>query len=106
MVSLIAKKIANKRQHKGIEIEFWILIKFIPALCDVFDKADITRDGTISIAEYMALCEEFGVRLNENDIEAVKNITDEEGEVDFEQKICMKENVFIFRSIRMISFSI
>ena len=53
----------------------------------MFDKADITRDGTISIAEYMALCEEFGVRLNENDIEAVKNITDEEGEVHFKQNI-------------------
>ena len=76
-------------------------------MCDVFDKADVTRDGTISIAEYMALCEEFGVRLNENDIEAVKNITDEEGEVDLERKICMKKkNILIFRSIRMISFSI
>ena len=47
----------------------------------MFNKADITRDGTISIAEYMALCEEFGVRLNDNDIEAVKNIADEDGEV-------------------------
>ena len=47
----------------------------------MFNKADITRDGTISIAEYMALCEEFGVCLNDNDIEAVKNIADEDGEV-------------------------
>ena len=30
------------------------------ALCEVFDRADITRDGTISIAEYMALCEARG----------------------------------------------
>ena len=50
-------------------------------MCEVFDKADITRDGTISIAEYMALCEEYGVRLTENDIEAVKNIADDDGEV-------------------------
>ena len=47
----------------------------------MFDKADITRDGTISIAEYMALCEEYGVRLTENDIDAVKNIADDDGEV-------------------------
>ena len=51
------------------------------ALCEVFDKADITKDGTISIAEYMALCEEYGVELSEADIEAVKEITDEDGEV-------------------------
>ena len=47
----------------------------------MFDKADITRDGTISIAEYMALCEEYGVRLTGNDIDAVKNIADDDGEV-------------------------
>ena len=39
----------------------------------------------------MALCEEFGVRLNENDIEAVKNIADEEGEVYFEQNTWIKK---------------
>ena len=49
----------------------------------MFDKADITRDGTISIAEYMALCEEYGVELSEEDILAVKDIADEDGEVLF-----------------------
>ena len=47
----------------------------------MFDKADITRDGTISIAEYMALCDEYGVYLNDEDIDAVKNIADDDGEV-------------------------
>ena len=47
----------------------------------MFDKADITRDGTISIAEYMALCDEYGVYLNDDDIDAVKNIADDDGEV-------------------------
>ena len=56
--------------------DIWFL-----ALCEVFDKADITRDGTISIAEYMALCEEYGVELSEEDILAVKDIADEDGEV-------------------------
>ena len=50
-------------------------------MCEVFDKADITRDGTISIAEYMALCDEYGVYLNDDDIDAVKNIAEEDGEV-------------------------
>ena len=49
----------------------------------MFDKADITRDGTISIAEYMALCNEYGVQLDEEDIKAVKDIADNDGEVNY-----------------------
>ena len=85
MVSVIAKKIAIKRQHKGNKKKILSLKnkfkEIFSALCEVFDKADITRDGTISIAEYMALCEEYGVRLTKNDIDAVKNIADDDGEV-------------------------
>ena len=54
---------------------------FCPALCEVFDRADITRDGTISIAEYMALCEEYGVYLDDDDIEAIQDLADKDGEV-------------------------
>merc|ERR1712032_1514683 len=67
MVSIIAKKIAIKRQYN--------------ALCAVFDQADITRDGTISIAEYMALCEEYGVALDDNDIQEIKDLADHDGEI-------------------------
>ena len=51
------------------------------ALCEVFDRADITRDGTISIAEYMALCEEYGVLLDEGDIGEISKIADNDGEI-------------------------
>ena len=51
------------------------------ALCEVFDRADITRDGTISIAEYMALCEEYGVILDEGDVKAINDIADDNGEI-------------------------
>ena len=44
------------------------MTRLFAALCAVFDQADITRDGTISIAEYMALCEEYGVGLDEEDV--------------------------------------
>merc|ERR1712062_754227 len=67
MVSIIAKKIAIKRQYN--------------ALCEVFDRADITRGGTISIAEYMALCEEYGVLLDEADIKEIGDIADNDGEI-------------------------
>lgn len=87
MVSIIAKKIAIKRQYNGNSAHqkrFHILLFQLcccPALCEVFDRADITRDGTISIAEYMALCEEYGVYLDDDDIEAIQDLADKDGEV-------------------------
>ena len=82
MVSIIAKKIAIKRQYNGWDQMFDINGYFISvALCEVFDRADITRDGTISIAEYMALCEEYGVLLDDGDIEAIGDIADNNGEI-------------------------
>ena len=47
----------------------------------MFDKADVTRDGTISIAEYMTLCQEYGIVLTEEDIKTVEELADNEGEV-------------------------
>ena len=47
----------------------------------MFDRADITRDGTISIAEYMALCEEYGVLLDDDDVQAIQDLADSDGEV-------------------------
>ena len=47
----------------------------------MFDRADITRDGTISIAEYTALCEEYGVLLDDDDIESIQELADSDGEV-------------------------
>ena len=51
------------------------------ALADVFDKFDLSRDGTISIEEYKTLCEEYGVQLTAKDIKAIREIADADGEV-------------------------
>lgn len=67
MVSVIAKNLKDRRQHK--------------ALCDLFDKADVTKDGTISIQEYLAICEEYGVVVTPENIKDVEAIADENGEV-------------------------
>ena len=66
-----------------VKIKSLILMDYFisVALCEVFDRADITRDGTISIAEYMALCEEYGVLLDDGDIEAIGDIADNNGEI-------------------------
>ena len=60
-----------------------LFIPFFPssALCELFDKADVTKDGTISFAEYQAMCDEYGVKLQPEDRVAIKAIADEDGEV-------------------------
>jgi len=67
MVSVLARNIANRRQHQ--------------TLCELFDKADVTKDGTISFAEYQAMCDEYGVKLQPEDRVAIKAIADEDGEI-------------------------
>lgn len=85
MVSIIAKKIAIKRQYNGTNLNalctIYLMTRLFAALCAVFDQADITRDGTISIAEYMALCEEYGVALDDEDIQEIKDLADQDGEI-------------------------
>ena len=53
----------------------------ITAFENVFEKFDLSGDGTISIEEYKTLCEEYGVQLTQTDISAVKKIADSDGEV-------------------------
>ena len=56
-------------------------LSFIAAFDNVFEKFDLSGDGTISIEEYKTLCEEYGVNLTQEDIAAVRRITDDGGEV-------------------------
>ena len=57
-----------------------MFILFI-ALCELFDKADTGGDGTISIEEYTAMCDEYGIELTEEHLEGVRAIANESGEV-------------------------
>lgn len=51
------------------------------ALCELFDKTDTGGDGTISLKEYMAMCDEYGIELTDEHINDVKSISNENGEV-------------------------
>ena len=57
------------------------------ALCELFDKADTGGDGTISIPEYIVMCEEYGIEITEDHIESVRAIANENGEVGAVTKI-------------------
>ena len=53
----------------------------ITALCELFDKADTGGDGTISLEEYMVMCDEYGIELNEEHLRDVRSIANDDGEV-------------------------
>ena len=53
----------------------------ITALCELFDKADTGGDGTISLEEYMVMCDEYGIELNEEHLRDVRSIANDNGEV-------------------------
>ena len=63
---------------------------FHAAFDNVFEKFDLSGDGTISIEEYKTLCEEYGVNLTQEDITAVRRITDDGGEVRRNFQIVLK----------------
>ena len=65
----------------------------------MFDKADVTKDGTISFAEYQAMCDEYGVKLQAEDKNVIKAIADEDGEVP------STTSSFLSRSTRTTSSS-
>ena len=71
------------------------------ALCELFDKTDTGGDGTISIKEYIAMCDEYGIELTEEHLGVVKSISNENGEVRHSHnskviKLCqVRKNDFI-----------
>ena len=54
---------------------------YFAALCELFDKTDTSGDGTISLKEYMAMCDEYGIELTDEHIQDVKSISNDNGEV-------------------------
>ena len=65
-----------------IFLNSFLLICFVfAALCELFDKADTGGDGTISIEEYVAMCDEYGIELTDDHMEGVRAIANEDGEV-------------------------
>ena len=51
------------------------------ALCELFEKADATGDGTISIEEYILMCDTYGIELTDEHVEEFRKIADSDGEV-------------------------
>jgi len=78
MVSVVAKKLHKQRQEK--------------ALSELFEKADVTRDGSITVHEFLALCEEHGAHIGEEELEAFNKRADNKGEITKEDFIGLIKN--------------
>ena len=61
-----------------------LVFMYISALSELFEKADVTKDGSITVHELHALCEEHGAKLTDDDLQQFYKRADENGEVLFE----------------------
>ena len=58
-----------------------LVVIYISALSELFEKADVTKDGSITVHELHALCEEHGTKLTDDDLQQFYKRADENGEV-------------------------
>ena len=54
---------------------------FFAALSEIFDKADISNDGKISISEYFLLCNNYGIEVTDADLAHFETVGDSKGVV-------------------------
>ena len=78
MVSVIAKNLRDRRIHKGKHIISVIkcTIKIFVALNDIFDKADISNTGSLTVPEYLELCRSYNIEVTEDDLETIENLAE------------------------------
>ena len=60
MVSVIAAHMRNRREYK--------------TLTDLFDKADVSGDGAVTLEEFMDVAKHFGIKLTEEELNGFVNI--------------------------------
>ena len=61
---------------------FEILLHFISVLCELFDKADTSGDGKVSLEEFVTMCDQYGVKLMEEEVEEFTTLSNKSGEVN------------------------
>ena len=49
------------------------------ALTEIFESADISNDGKISLPEYLRICDNYGILLTDDDLASFESLEDSEG---------------------------
>ena len=60
MVSVIAAHMRNRREYK--------------TLTELFDKADVSGDGAVTMEEFLDVAKHFGIKLTEEELMGFVNI--------------------------------
>ena len=86
MVSVIAKNLRDRRIHQGtklslryIKIVFKVNVIWISALTDIFEKADTSNNGKLTIEEYLELCRNYNIEVTEDDLETIESLAENNG---------------------------
>ena len=48
---------------------------------DLFNKADVSKTGCISLKDYINICEDHGMHLDEEDLELITALVNDYGKV-------------------------
>ena len=91
MVSVIASNIKNRREYRD--------------LCDLFDRTDSSGDGRVTLAEFMAACNQCGVVITEEELSGFASIA-KNGEVTPTKQGVEQALSSPFRSPKQTSFNI
>lgn len=50
--------------------------KLFVALNDIFDKADISNTGSLTVPEYLELCRSYNIEVTEDDLDTIENLAE------------------------------
>ena len=53
-----------------------VQIKLFVALNDIFDKADISNTGSLTVPEYLELCRSYNIEVTEDDLDTIENLAE------------------------------
>ena len=62
-------------------IDLLLKLPVIVALVDLFNKADVTKTGCITLKDYINICEDHGMVLDEEDLETINALVNDYGKV-------------------------
>ncbi len=51
-------------------------MKIFLALNEIFDKADISNTGSLTVPEYLELCRNYNIEVTEDDLETIETLAE------------------------------
>ena len=55
-------------QNSGLLLQLFSWFCLLSALTDIFEKADVTRNGKITLKDYVNICVVYGIEVSEDEM--------------------------------------